>query len=436
MPDRTLGLRAYRAVTAASAPALEVLLARRLGRGKEIAGRLAERRGLSTRDRPAGPLVWLHAVSVGETLSAGPLIAALARRCARVPILLTTGTVTAARLAADRFDPAQVIHQFAPLDHPAWVARFLDHWRPTLGLFVESELWPNLLLTAEAKGVPLVLVNGRLSARSAQSWQRTPRTIARLLACFSLCLAQDAETAARLERLGARAVKAPGNLKDAADPLPDRPDARAALDAAMGERPRWLAASTHSGEDEQIATAHQALAQQRPGLLTLIVPRHPERGAAIAAMLAGRGLRATLRSTGALPGPQTDVYVADTLGELGVFYRLAPVAFIGGTLVDRGGQNPLEAARLGAAVLHGPYTANFATVMARLARAGASEEVSDAAALAGAVDRLMADAHARAARVRAGLTVTADAGDVLARIMTALEPFLATIEDTTRHASA
>jgi len=366
------------------APALRLHLRRRARQGKEIPGRLPERLGHGAA-RPPGRLFWLHAASVGETLSLLPVLEAMAAAAPDLHLLLTTGTVTSARLLASRLPEAlrpRVQHRFLPLDVPLWCTRFLRGWQPDAAAFVESELWPNLLRATARQGVPMALVNARMSATSARRWGWAPGLGRQVLGGFRLVLAQTQADAARLTGLGASRVQCLGNLKDAAPPLPADPAALAALRQAVGRRPLWLAASTHPGEEAQVLAAHAAMAPRLPGLLTIIVPRHPERGAAVAAEASAAGLVATQRSRGHLPGPETAVYVADTLGELGLFYRLARLAFIGGSLVPHGGQNPLEPARLGCAIMLGPHSWNFADPVGRLLAAEAALPVADTAALA------------------------------------------------------
>ncbi len=389
----SLASLAWRCGATLAAPVLPLWLRLRCRRGKELAGRLAERRGCGIA-RPSGPLLWLHAASIGETLSLLPVLDALARRAPALSILLTTGTVTSAALLERRLPPAlrpRVIHRFVPLDVPSWVGRFLDGWRPDAAGMVESELWPNLLRAAHARRLPLALINGRLSARSAARWRLAPALGRELMAAFTLILAQSPADAARFAALGARAVSAPGNLKEAAPPLPADPAALATLQAAIGHRPVLLGAQTHPGEEAMLIEAHRQLAGEFPGLLTILAPRHPERGAAIVAEAGG--LSACRRSTGALPGPGTELYIADTLGELGILYRLAGVALVGGSLVPHGGQNPLEPARLGCPILLGPHTANFADIVARLLAAGAARLVrpAEAAALAAAIRAVLSN---------------------------------------------
>lgn len=382
---------AWGVVTSAVAPVLPFWLARRVRRGKEIADRLPERQGHGAA-RPPGRLVWLHAASVGESLSLLPLLAALARAAPDLHFLVTTGTVTSAALMAERLPPAlaaRTQHRFVPLDVPVWVARFLDGWRPDAAIFVESELWPNLIAAAAARGIPLGLVNARLSPRAAATWARFPGFAARVLGAFRLVAAQTEADAARLRMLGAARVQAWGNLKAAAEPLPADPGKLAHLRAAWAGRPVFLAASTHPGEEAAILAVLPALAARVPGLLTILVPRHPDRGAAVAALAGG----APRRSLGAAPGPGDAIWVADTLGELGLWYRLAGAAFVGGSLVPLGGHNPLEPAVLGCPVLFGPHMGNFAEAAALLLGAGGAIQVADAATLAPAVASVLTDAR-------------------------------------------
>lgn len=338
-------------------------------------------------------------------------------------ILVTTGTVTSAHLLESRLPP-RARHQFVPVDLPRWVARFLDHWRPDLALWVESELWPNLILATHARGIPMVLVNGRLSAGSYARWQKWPGLIGPILGTFSLCLAQDEEQARRFRRLGAREVGTVGDLKAAAASLPVDRSQLEALSRQIKARPLWLAASTHAGEEEIAARVHHQVAADHPGLLTIIVPRHPARGDTIHAMLAARGLRVARRRSNEPITDQTDVYLADTMGELGLFYSLAEIAFVGGSLVAKGGHNPFEAARLYCAVLHGPNIGNCARMTAELDAAAAAETVFDAGGLARAVSTLLGDRPLRDKRAAAGKRVAAASLDILEAVLMRLAPWL------------
>jgi 3-deoxy-D-manno-octulosonic-acid transferase len=413
----------YRAATWLLAPLAIVYLKRRRKQGKEDAHRFRERQGVPGAARPRAALLWIHAASVGEATAMLALIERLLQARPTLEILVTTGTVTSAHLLESRL-PARARHQFVPADLPRWIARFLDHWRPDLALWVESELWPNLILATHARGVPLVLVNGRLSTRSYARWRWWPGLIGPVLRAFSVCLAQDEEQARRFRQLGAREVGMVGDLKAAAPALPvDRPQLEQ-LARRIKERPLWLAASTHAGEEEIAARVHRDVATSHPGLLTIIVPRHPARGDAIHAMLTERGLRVARRRCGEPITDQTDVYLADTMGELGLFYSLAEIAFVGGSLVAKGGHNPFEAARLDCAVIHGPNIGNCARMAAELAAAGAAETVSDADGLARAVSKLLGDRRLQAERAAAAKRVAAASANILDIVLMRLAPWL------------
>jgi 3-deoxy-D-manno-octulosonic-acid transferase len=355
---RGFTLSAYRALMRLAAPLAPLMLAWRTSRGKEELDHRPERYGETNVPRPAGFLVWFHAASVGETNAVLPVIDAIASDYPDVALLLTTGTVTSARLARARL-PKSALHQYVPLDHQDYVRKFLDHWRPDLAAFVESEIWPNLVLETKARGVPMVLVNGRMSFSSFRRWRKRPGLSKPLFSAFSLVLAQNERLAQRFTVLGAPRALGVGNLKADAPPPPIDLAGRKGLAAALAGRTVWLAASTHSGEDDMVALAHLAMKKRHPDLLTVIVPRHIERGPEIAMLCGMRAVRR--RALGELPSRDVAVYVADTMGELGLFYRLTTFAFIGGSLVRHGGQNPLESARLSCAVLAGPHTFNFTT---------------------------------------------------------------------------
>lgn len=412
----------YAAAATLAAPGLDVMLARRVRRGKEIAARLPERRGIASLPRPSGRLLWMHAASVGETVSVLPLFPELAAAAPDAAVLLTTGTVTSAELLARRMPEGHVLHQFVPLDVPRWASQFLDHWRPDAAAFVESEIWPNLLLACRRRAIPTVLLNARMSPRSFRRWQRAPGLARTLFGGFAQVLAQSDADAGRLRALGAGMVDAPGNLKFAAAPLPVSAEALAALRATLGARPVWLAASTHSGEEASVLAVHRSLVPRHPGLLTVIVPRHPERGATIAAEMAG--VPVARRACGEAPPERAGVWIADTLGELGLFYAAIGLAFVGGSLVAHGGQNVLEPARLGCAIAVGPFVANFAEPVAVLAAAGALTQVADATALAACVDALLRDAPRRAAMAEAGRAAATRDADLPRRVAASLAALL------------
>jgi 3-deoxy-D-manno-octulosonic-acid transferase len=419
--DLPLTLRAYRRLSAAAAPLTGLLVRRRLRQGKEESDRIGERRGISSVDRPRGPLIWIHGASVGEVLAVAALIERL--RALNVRILLTSGTVTSAAIVAKRFPP-DVVHQYVPFDSPRFVARFLEFWQPSLALFVESDLWPNLILTGAARRMPMVLINGRMSPRSFPRWQRASATISALLGRFELCLAQSEVDAERFSALGARDVVTTGNLKlDGEAPPADASRLERLLSATRG-RPVVVAASTHAGEEELIGAVHARLKARYPALLTVIVPRHPKRGEAIAQALQASGHEVALRSHDQMPQAGTAIYVADTMGELGLFYRLAPIVVMGGSFVRHGGQNPIEAIKLGAAVVHGPHVFNFADVYAELDAAGGAVQVGGEAELAAQIGRWLSDQPTRQRVVDAGAAVVDRLGGALERSLAALEPYL------------
>jgi 3-deoxy-D-manno-octulosonic-acid transferase len=428
-----LPLRAYRLLTAALAPLAPAFLRHRLKQGKEHPARLKERYGHSEIPRPAGPLAWIHCASVGELLTVIPLIDRIREQ--EFSVLCTSGTVTSSNIAELRL-PAGTNHQFVTLDAPRFVNRFLDHWRPDLALFVESDLWPNLIVRSALRGIPLILVNGRLSERSFRRWRWVPHTVAALLRCFDLCLAQSATHAERYRDLGAPRVSTTGNLKlDVPDP-PANADALAALRAAIGERTVIAGASTHAGEETALIDVHRRLRNSFPRLLTVIAPRHPDRGRGILEIARAADLRASLRSRGELPGADTEIYVADTVGELGLIYRLAPVVFVGGSLATHGGQNPIEPIKLGAAILHGPHVWNFAEIYAALDKAHGAEQVADVGKLTVRVGAWLKDSSERAAVVAAARATVATLGGALERTLAALEPYLMQIRLERRHRDA
>ncbi len=418
-----LSLRSYRAISRAMHPAAGLFLRRRGQQGKEVPERLNERMGIASALRPSGTLLWFHAASVGETNVVLPLVEALRRERPDLGILLTTVTVTSARVAAARL-PKGAIHQFVPLDSPAFVRRFLDHWRPDIALFTESEIWPNLIMDADRRRIPLFLLNARMSERSFKRWLQMPGLSRPLFSRFAVVLAQSDALAKRLAKLGAPKVISAGNIKFDSPPPPIDLTELARFKGMAAGRRVFLAASTHPGEEDLIAEAHKALSAAYPGLLTVIVPRHPERGADIAAMLAAQGLAAATRSTGTAINADTGVYVADTVGELALFYAFAPLAFIGGSLAPHGGHNPIEAVKLGAGVITGPHWHNFPEVYQALAEQGGCRFVTSQEDLIQTARALFDDpASLDLMRSRAEYTVRELSG-ALGRTLEALEPFL------------
>lgn len=420
-------------------PFAPLFLRRRIARGKEDPIRYREKLGEPGRERPSGSLVWLHGASVGEGLALLPLIEQLTGQGLKV--LVTTGTLSSARILDSRLGPSAA-HQFMPLDSPVYIDRFLDHWRPDLVLFAESELWPNIFERVARRGLPLVLVNARLSERSAQRWLRVPRSIAAMLACVDLCIAQTDADAVRLARLGASRVQVAGNLKYDVPAPPVDNALLAELNVAIGARPVWLAASTHAGEEAQCASVHDALRSVFPDILTLIAPRHAERGAAIGEALQQSGLNVQIRSRGEPIEAATDIYLADTMGEMGLFYRAAPIVFVGKSMAvptrggpneaavmhRLGGQNPIEPAKLGSAILHGPHIGNFGEVYQALDEAGGAVSVADSAALTQVLTQIFKDAALMRKMARAAHRVVEEFSGATARTMQALEPYIEQIQ--------
>ena len=426
-------LSAYRLVTAAGTMFAPRLLERRMARGKESPDRLAERRGEPSAPRPPGPLVWVHGASVGEFIAVLPVVERI--RARGFTVLMTTGTVTSAALAEKRL-PSGAFHQFVPLDAPAFVARFLDYWRPGLALFVESDLWPNTILAASERHIPMLVVNGRLSERSFTRWRHFPRTIETLLRRIDLCLVRSPNDAERFRTLGAPRISITGNLKFDVPALPVDTRKLATLTEATKGRVIVVAASTHPGEESVIIDAHRRLKITYPDILTIIAPRHPQRGPAIADIAATAHLRSALRSTGASPAGDIDIYVFDTLGELGLIYQLAPIVFMGGSLVRHGGQNPIEAIKLGAAILHGPHVFNFGEIYEELDRTTAAELINDAGTLTARIDAWIKDGAERERAAERARRYVDKLGGALDLTASALEPYFMQLRNQSRTAHA
>lgn len=401
-----------------------LVLPRRLRAGKEDPERWGERLGRPSRPRPGGRLLWVHGASVGESLAALPVIGRVRAERPDTRVLVTTGTVTSAALLADRL-PEGALHQFIPIDLPDAVHSFLRHWRPDAVLWLESEIWPTLLSSIGARDIPAILANARMSARSARRWRRWPLSgLFRDLMVFRSILAQSPEDAARFADLTDTPSVDAGNLKFAADPLPADPDELDSLRRAIGGRPVWVAASTHPGEESLIEAARARIAEAVPDLLCVLVPRHPRRGADVARALAGPTGPPPRRADRAPLGPDTPLYLADSLGEMGLWYRLADVVTMGGSLVAHGGQNPLEPARLGRPVTFGPHMENFARIAGEMVAAGAATPVADAGMLAPVVAGLLADPSRRAAMGAAARTYAESKTTVVDTVWEALEPLL------------
>lgn len=403
-----------------ASPVISRHMNKRLQSGKEDIARYSERLGTPSVARPEGEVIWIHAASVGEAISALSLVDGLLESSLDRHVLVTTGTRTSAEIMRERL-PARAFHQYVPIDKKDYVARFLDYWRPDIGLWMESEIWPNLIRETAARGIPSMLVNARITDKSFKNWRRLGGFSKLLFGSFDGCTAQSEIYAERLRALGARDVEYLGNLKFAADPLPVDERALSILSEATEGRHLWLAASTHPGEDELIIEAHKILAQIMSNLLTVIVPRHPERGSDVTEMVSRLGCTAAQRSRGDKITPATDIYLADTIGELGLFYRLVDVVFIGGSLVEKGGQNPMEAARLDCAILYGPHMENFSEIAEEFRAESGAVEVKTSSDLSKTVETYLSNRTKREIIAEKAMNVAAKGNAICAAMVAKID---------------
>ena len=361
---------------------VERRLTSRLLMGKEDPERLEERLGISLAERPTGNLIWFHAASVGESLSLVELIKRISSSQPDYNFLITTGTITSAKLILSRL-PSNAVHQYIPVDTPKAVEKFLDRWRPSLAIWTESEFWPNLISFTSARDIPMILINARISEKSYRRWRFFKKSLKNLIEKFNYSLIQDEKTVKYFSKIGISSnnFELTGTLKEGSAALPHSEIEQVEISKQILNRPVWLAASTHEGEEKLIAAAHRHASKASQGLLLIIVPRHPERGLEIASILTKENFKICLRSRKDKISSDTQIYIADTLGELGLWYRVAPVSFVGGSLVPIGGHNPFEPAALGSAILHGPYVENFKEIYNRLNVAGAAVKIEEASEL-------------------------------------------------------
>ncbi|CAM5641483.1 3-deoxy-D-manno-octulosonic acid transferase [Mycolicibacterium aubagnense] len=414
-------LSLYRAAGSAAYPLAGPYVAWRVSKGKEDRARSRERYGVASQERPDGPLIWVHAASVGETNAVVPLVRSILDY--GVTVVLTTGTVTSAKLVAERLGD-RVIHQYVPLDLRPAVSRFLNHWHPDLVIIAESEIWPNTILELGARSVPQVLVNGRLSDRSFASWKKRSNIAEALFENLAHVVAQSEVDGERFRALGARPVTVSGNLKVDTPPPPVNAGELALLSRQINGRPTWAAISTHDGEEIIAAEVHKTLASRHPGLLTIVVPRHPDRAEALFETFVGMGLAVARRSLDDQITPDVDILLGDTIGEMGLYLRLTEIAFVGRSLTSEGGQNPLEPAMLETAVLAGRNVQNFRDSYQKLLDAGAAKLVRDRPMLAGAVNFLLSNESARREMMAAGAATVEQMRGALATTQRALEPYI------------
>ncbi len=419
-------LKMYRTLMAAGEPVLTRILERRSLKGKEDETRMGERKGKPGLERPDGQLVWLHAASVGEAQSALILIEELLAKNTSMHALVTTGTVTSAKMMAKNL-PERAFHQFYPLDHPDWVANFMNHWHPDLVLWMESELWPNMLAEIKERNIPAALVNARLSSKSYRFWKMAGGSTRKILNTFSLVLAQTEKDARRYQSLKAHNVITTDNIKYSAAALPFDEQSLTNLSSMCGRRPVWLYASTHDGEEDMACRIHQILKHTMPELLTIIVPRHPERRGDIMTVCEENKLQACLRGDNHnLPNPDDEIYIADTLGELGLFYRLAPIACIGRCFSNDGGggHNPIEAMQLNCAVLFGPNVQNLQEIYDEINLSQSALPVANETELIETLRYLLENPKALHDIQSKALIFAQDKANVLDRVMQALDPLL------------
>ncbi len=421
---KSLALAAYLGATSVADAWANTKIKRRLAVGKEDPDRFEERLGKSSIPRPDGPLAWFHAASVGESLSILELLAQIKSEYPSMSLLVTTGTRSSALLLNTRM-PKNVIHQYIPVDSKGAVTGFLDHWKPDLAVWTESEFWPRLMSQTHARGVPMLLINGRISDKTAKSWKRMKGMTKSLFARFEMMLVQTPDMLDAFSSIGASAdkIKVTGSLKEGAVPLPHDEMARKEVIKQVGTRPIWFAGSTHDGEEEIIAEAHRMALKKRPELVLILAPRHPERAKDIYALLKRKGFETSTRSEGGKITGQTEIYLADTLGEMGLWYRIAPVSFVGGSLASVGGHNPFEPAALGSAILHGPNVHNFADIYQRLYDGEAAHCVRSEAELAAAVDRFLNPDEA-AKFAAAAWEVSSDGAGVTDAVLDLMRPYL------------
>ena len=417
-------IKAYNTLISAFYPLIiRPYIEKRKKNGKEDVSRFNERIGNPRLPRPEGKLVWLHGASVGESVSMLPLIQKILDTCPEAHVMVTTGTVTSAEVMKKRL-PSRAFHQFIPIDKPEFTSRFLKYWHPDVALWFESEFWPSILSGLKAHNIPLILINGRISDRTFRRWKIFSFVCKELLSCFTLCLGQSDEDARRLKLLGAPEALCLGNLKYAGLPLPIDEKVKQDFQSLVQGRPLWLASSTHNDEELKIAEVHRRLKQEIPGLLTIIAPRHPQRGEEIRRDIEKSGLKTALRSQKQKPAPETDIYIADTIGEMGLWYDIADIVFIGGSLIPHGGQNFMEPARMRDAVIVGPYMHNFTDAMNRARRADAVISIQTPEELEKTVLRLLKDSEFLKTRRSLAYNWAAGEAKVLDGIMDKVKGFL------------
>ncbi|OUD08717.1 hypothetical protein BVC71_12370 [Marivivens niveibacter] len=414
-------VQGYLALTHVLSPIYGRVMDRRADQGKEDKQRLGERFGYAGRSRPEGRLIWFHAASVGESLSLEPVIKEILAEWDDVSVLVTSGTLTSAKVLAETL-PAKAFHQFAPIDTPSAMRRFLKHWKPDLAIWTESEIWPRMIVETHRAKVPMALINARVSDKTARQWQKFPRSIASLLNLFDIVLTQEEPVAETIRAIGVTKARAIGSTKQDAAPLPVDADVLNAIQHSIGDRDVWLAASTHQTEEEHVVSAQQFLGQGAPFLI--VAPRHPERGDEVTEMFRAAGFAVAQRSKSEPIDDDVQVYVADTVGEMGLWYRIAKYSFVGGSLAPVGGHNPFEPVALGSAVISGTKVFNFDAVYERLDRAHGYVSIADPSELGYAVQALINNPDERDQMVQRALESTRLDGTATERVIAAIKAYL------------
>ncbi len=390
----TLLIKSYGAATRALGPLTPIWVRKRASAGKEDPDRLNERHGESKYDRPSGTLIWFHAASVGECQMLMPVIERFHRHDPNIHILVTSGTLTSAKLMAERL-PDNGLHQYVPLDYPQAVKKFLTHWNPDMAIWAESEIWPNLIRQTKAAGVPMALLNARMSEKSIAGWEKREESARSLFGAFDVILAADKHTAGGLGGILNRMIDMPGNLKDASAPLPYDKAELKRLKSELSRRPVWCAASTHPGEDKLMIKAHQQALEKHQRACLILAPRHPDRGDDIAKQLKDAGLSYVTRASNQPITQDTQVLLFNTIGEMGLAYRLSKVTFVCGSLVNGlSGHNPLEPARLDNAVLTGTHISSFADTYMSMISFDAAERILTPQEIGPRVSALISDKKA------------------------------------------
>lgn len=417
-------IKAYKFLISLLFPLLYVTYIRkRRKNGKEHTTRFNERLGLYTHPRPEGKLIWMHGASVGEAISMLPLIDKMLKEDNNLLVMVTTGTLTSAEIMARRL-PERAFHQFIPFDVPKFARRLLDYYHPDAAMWFESEFWPSLLSETHKHHIPLILVNGRISDKSFAKWKRFKFVAQEILDCFTLCLGQSEQDRRRLEFLGAKKSVCFGNIKYAGMPLPVDEAKLARIEEKIGNRPIFLISSTHHNEEEQLAVHFDFLLKTVPNLLIIVVPRHPNRGGEVTEMFRLKGYKTVQRSKAEEIEKDTVVYVADTIGEMGLWYKISPVTFVGGSLIPHGGQNFMEPARDKNAVIVGPYMHNFVEMLARAQAAHAVWQVQSSTEAIEEAAKLFDNAELLAQRRHDAYQWTVDEAQVLDGICSALKEAL------------